>query len=189
MSDATGKVILTTILNGLTHAVLPPLGLYIFTKFSEDTIFSMNAFLALLAFIILMSFLMNFISFAIIQSSVCGKVFNTEHLLRLAGFGITFSVLFFRVVKYYNNPLSFSIRLISALLIYLIGQAAFHLPIVPAPAQNSSFSYAKKIFCGSYKHPGPGKNRRGTEGFKHIARRLLVFPAGFEHYGIAIFTA
>jgi hypothetical protein len=95
MSDATGKVILTTILNGLTHAVLPPLGLYIFTKFSEDTIFSMNAFLALLAFIILMSFLMNFISFAIIQSSVCGKVFNTEHLLRLAGFGITFSVLFF----------------------------------------------------------------------------------------------
>jgi hypothetical protein len=95
MSDATGKVILTTILNGFTHAILPPIGLYVFSKFSEESITSMNAFLALLAFIILMSFLMNFISFTIIQSSVCGKIFNTEHLMRLAGFGLTFSVLFF----------------------------------------------------------------------------------------------
>ena len=95
MSDATGKVILTMLLNGFTHSVLPPIGLYAFSKFSQDDLKSTNAFISLLVFIIIMSFLLNFVSFMIVQTSVCGKILNTEHLLTIAATGIIFSAIFF----------------------------------------------------------------------------------------------
>jgi hypothetical protein len=41
------------------------------------------------------SFIANLISFMVVQTSVCGKVFQTEHLASLAGYGTIVSIIFF----------------------------------------------------------------------------------------------
>jgi hypothetical protein len=96
MSDATGKIIGSMFLNGVIHTILPALGIAGYMKLAEvPNLQSTNAFLTVLMFIILGSFIANLISFMIVQSSVCGKVFQSEHIATLAGYGVLISILFF----------------------------------------------------------------------------------------------
>jgi hypothetical protein len=96
MSDATGKVIFSMFLNGISHAVLPALGFMAYMNLSQEPqMTSMTAFLSVLVFIAIGSFFMNWLTFSIVQSSVCGKVFQMEHLASLAGIGVVFSMIFF----------------------------------------------------------------------------------------------
>jgi hypothetical protein len=61
----------------------------------EPQMTSMTAFLSVLVFTAIGSFFMNWLTFSIVQSSVCGKVFQMEHLASLAGIGVVFSMIFF----------------------------------------------------------------------------------------------
>jgi len=103
MSDATGKIVFSMFLNGITHAALPAIGFMIYMNLSKSPeIASMTAFLSVLVCIIIGSFFMNLITFSIVQSSVCGKVFQSEHLASLAGFGVMFAILFFSLSWHVN---------------------------------------------------------------------------------------
>jgi hypothetical protein len=96
MSDATGKVIFSMFLNGITHAALPALGFVAYMNLSKaPEIASMTAFLSVLVCVAIGSFFMNWITFSIVQSSVCGKVFQIEHLATLAAYGMGFACLMF----------------------------------------------------------------------------------------------
>jgi Na+-transporting methylmalonyl-CoA/oxaloacetate decarboxylase gamma subunit len=96
MSDATGKVVFSMFLNGITHAILPWAGFMAYMNLSQNPeLVSMTAFLSVLVFIAIGSFFMNWLTLTIVQSSVCGKVFQMEHLASLAGIGVVFSLLFF----------------------------------------------------------------------------------------------
>jgi hypothetical protein len=96
MSDATGKIIGSMFLNGVIHTILPALGIAGYMKLAEaPNLQSTNAFLTVLIFIVLGSFIANLISFMIVQSSVCGKVFQSEHIASLAGYGVLISIIFF----------------------------------------------------------------------------------------------
>lgn len=96
MSDATGKVIGSMLLNGIMHTILPALGIVGYMKLAENPdLQSSNAFLTVLVCIILGSFIANLISFMVVQTSVCGKVFQSEHLASLAGYGVIVSIVFF----------------------------------------------------------------------------------------------
>lgn len=96
MSDATGKVIFSMFLNGITHAILPAIGFMAYMNLSQNPeMASMTAFLSILVFIAVGSFFMNWLTLTIVQSSVCGKVFQMEHLASLAGIGVVFSMIFF----------------------------------------------------------------------------------------------
>jgi len=96
MSDATGKVIGSMFLNGIMHTILPAIGIVGYMKMAENPdLQSSNAFLTVLICIILGSFIANLISFMIVQTSVCGKVFQTEHIASLAGYGVIVSIVFF----------------------------------------------------------------------------------------------
>jgi len=96
MSDATGKIIGSMFLNGVIHTILPALGIAGYMKLAEaPNLQSTNAFLTVLVFIVLGSFIANLISFMIVQSSVCGKLFQTEHIATLAGYGVIISIVFF----------------------------------------------------------------------------------------------
>jgi hypothetical protein len=96
MSDSTGRIVFSTFFNGIVHAVLPALGLFTYSKVhTNPDIQSLQAFIYILVFISVISFFMNWASFSIIQSLVCGKVFQAEHLASLAGVGVVFSAVFF----------------------------------------------------------------------------------------------
>ena len=82
MSDATGKIIGSMFLNGVIHTILPALGIAGYMKLAEaPNLQSTNAFLTVLVFIVL--------------GSVCGKLFQTEHIATLAGYGVIISIVFF----------------------------------------------------------------------------------------------
>ena len=96
MSDSTGKIVFSTFFNGVVHAVLPAIALFAYSKtHANPNIQSLEAFIYILVFVSVISFFMNWASFSIIQSLVCGKVFQAGHLASLAGFGVLFSVIFF----------------------------------------------------------------------------------------------
>ena len=96
MSDATGKIVGSMFLNGMMHTFLPAIGIVSYMKMAENPdLQSSNAFLTVLICIILGSFIANLISFMIVQTSVCGKVFQSEHLASLAGYGVIVSIIFF----------------------------------------------------------------------------------------------
>jgi hypothetical protein len=96
MSDSTGKIVFSTFFNGVVHAVLPAIALFAYSKtHTNPNIQSLEAFIYILVFISVISFFMNWASFSIIQSLVCGSVFQAGHLASLAGFGVLFSVIFF----------------------------------------------------------------------------------------------
>jgi hypothetical protein len=96
MSDATGKIVGSMFLNGMIHTILPAIGIAAYMNTSKDPVLESNtAFFTVLCVIVIGSFLSNLISFMIVQSSVCGKVFQSEHLATLAGYSIIISILFF----------------------------------------------------------------------------------------------
>jgi hypothetical protein len=96
MSDSTGKIVFSTFFNGVVHATLPAMAFFAYSKtHANPNIQSLEAFIYILVFISLISFFMNWASFSIIQSLVCGKVFQVSHLASLAGLGVLFSAIFF----------------------------------------------------------------------------------------------
>ncbi|NDH66828.1 MAG: hypothetical protein EBY22_02755 [Gammaproteobacteria bacterium] len=96
MSDATGKIIGSMFLNGLIHTILPAIGISAYMNVSKmPELQSNTAFFTVLCVIVLGSFIANLISFMIVQSSVCGKIFQSEHLATLAGYSVIISVVFF----------------------------------------------------------------------------------------------
>jgi len=96
MSDSTGKIVFSTFFNGVVHAVLPALGFFVYRQLNTNPdIQSLQAFIYILIFISVISFFMNWASFSIIQSLVCGKVFQADHLASLAGVGVLISAVFF----------------------------------------------------------------------------------------------
>jgi hypothetical protein len=96
MSDATGKIVGSMFLNGMIHTILPSIGIAAFMNVSKEPFLESNtAFFTILCVIVIGSFLSNLISFMIVQSSVCGKVFQSEHLATLAGYSVIISILFF----------------------------------------------------------------------------------------------
>ena len=96
MSDATGKIVGSMFLNGMIHTILPAIGIAAYMNVSKDPILESNtAFFTVLCVIVIGSFISNLISFMIVQSSVCGKVFQSEHLATLAGYSVIISILFF----------------------------------------------------------------------------------------------
>jgi hypothetical protein len=102
MSDASGKVIGTMLLNGVVHAFFPIIGLLFYKRLSAEDydIRSSTAFFSVLLAVTIGSFIMNYASFAIIQGGVCGKVFQPEHLMNLAGMGLGFTIVFL-VISWY----------------------------------------------------------------------------------------
>jgi hypothetical protein len=98
MSDATGKIVGSMFLNGTIHTILPAIGIAAYMNVSKEPLLESNtAFFTVLCVIVIGSFLSNLISFMIVQSSVCGKVFQSEHLATLAGYSVIISILFFSV--------------------------------------------------------------------------------------------
>jgi len=96
MSDATGKIVGSMFLNGMLHTILPAIGIVAYMNVSKDPVLeSSTAFFTVLCVIVIGSFISNLISFMIVQSSVCGKVFQSEHLATLAGYSVIISILFF----------------------------------------------------------------------------------------------
>jgi hypothetical protein len=96
MSDATGKIVGSMFLNGTIHTILPAIGIAAYMNVSKEPLLESNtAFFTVLCVIVIGSFLSNLISFMIVQSSVCGKVFQSEHLATLAGYSVIISILFF----------------------------------------------------------------------------------------------
>lgn len=96
MSDATGKIVGSMFLNGIIHTILPAIGIAAYMNVSKEPFLESNtAFFTVLCVIVIGSFLSNLISFMIVQSSVCGKVFQSEHLATLAGYSVIISILFF----------------------------------------------------------------------------------------------
>ena len=96
MSDATGKIIGSMFLNGALHTILPALGIAAYMNVAKEPFLeSINAYFTVLLVIVVGSFISNLISFMIVQSSVCGKVFQSEHLATLAGYSVGISILFF----------------------------------------------------------------------------------------------
>jgi hypothetical protein len=96
MSDATGKIVGSMFLNGTIHTILPAIGIAAYMNVSKEPFLESNtAFFTILCVIVIGSFLSNLISFMIVQSSVCGKVFQSEHLATLAGYSVIISILFF----------------------------------------------------------------------------------------------
>jgi len=96
MSDATGKIVGSMFLNGMIHTILPAIGIAAYMNVSKEPFLESNtAFFTVLCVIVIGSFLSNLISFMIVQSSVCGKVFQSEHLATLAGYSVIISILFF----------------------------------------------------------------------------------------------
>ena len=96
MSDATGKIVGSMFLNGMIHTILPAIGIAAYMNVSKDPVLESNtAFFTVLCVIVIGSFISNLISFMIVQSSVCGKVFQSEHLATLAGYSVIISILFF----------------------------------------------------------------------------------------------
>jgi len=96
MSDATGKIVGSMFLNGMIHTILPAIGIAAYMNVSKEPFLESNtAFFTILCVIVIGSFLSNLISFMIVQSSVCGKVFQSEHLATLAGYSVIISILFF----------------------------------------------------------------------------------------------
>jgi hypothetical protein len=96
MSDATGKIVGSMFLNGMIHTILPAIGITAYMNVSKDPVLESNtAFFTVLCVIVIGSFISNLISFMIVQSSVCGKVFQSEHLATLAGYSVIISILFF----------------------------------------------------------------------------------------------
>jgi len=96
MSDATGKIVGSMFLNGMIHTILPSIGIAAYMNVSKEPFLESNtAFFTILCVIVIGSFLSNLISFMIVQSSVCGKVFQSEHLATLAGYSVIISILFF----------------------------------------------------------------------------------------------
>jgi hypothetical protein len=98
MSDATGKIVGSMFLNGTIHTILPAIGIAAYMNVSKEPLLESNtAFFTVLCVIVIGSFLSNLISFMIVQSSICGKVFQSEHLATLAGYSVIISILFFSV--------------------------------------------------------------------------------------------
>ena len=96
MSDATGKIIGSMFLNGMIHTILPAIGIASYMNVAKEPLLESNtAFFTVLCVIVVGSFISNLISFMIVQSSVCGKVFQSEHLATLAGYSVIISILFF----------------------------------------------------------------------------------------------
>jgi hypothetical protein len=96
MSDATGKIVGSMFLNGMIHTILPAIGIAAYMNVAKEPLLESNtAFFTVLCVIVIGSFLSNLISFMIVQSSVCGKVFQSEHLATLAGYSVIISILFF----------------------------------------------------------------------------------------------
>ena len=96
MSDATGKIIGSMFLNGMIHTILPAIGIAAYMNVAKEPLLESNtAFFTVLCVIVVGSFISNLISFMIVQSSVCGKVFQSEHLDTLAGYSVIISILFF----------------------------------------------------------------------------------------------
>ena len=96
MSDATGKIIGSMFLNGMIHTILPAIGIAAYMNVAKEPLLESNtAFFTVLCVIVVGSFISNLISFMIVQSSVCGKVFQSEHLATLAGYSVIISILFF----------------------------------------------------------------------------------------------
>jgi hypothetical protein len=96
MSDATGKIVGSMFLNGTIHTILPAIGIAAYMNVSKEPLLESNtAFFTVLCVIVIGSFISNLISFMIVQSSVCGKVFQSEHLATLAGYSVIISILFF----------------------------------------------------------------------------------------------
>ena len=96
MSDATGKIVGSMFLNGTIHTILPAIGIAAYMNVSKEPLLESNtAFFTVLCVIVIGSFLSNLISFMIVQSSVCGKVFQSEHIATLAGYSVIISILFF----------------------------------------------------------------------------------------------
>ena len=96
MSDATGKIVGSMFLNGMIHTILPAIGIAAYMNVSKEPLLESNtAFFTVLCVIVIGSFISNLISFMIVQSSVCGKVFQSEHLATLAGYSVIISILFF----------------------------------------------------------------------------------------------
>lgn len=96
MSDATGKIVGSMFLNGMIHTILPAIGIVAYMNVSREPLLESNtAFFTVLCVIVIGSFISNLISFMIVQSSVCGKVFQSEHLATLAGYSVIISILFF----------------------------------------------------------------------------------------------
>ena len=83
-------------LNGMIHTILPAIGIAAYMNVAKEPLLESNtAFFTVLCVIVIGSFLSNLISFMIVQSSVCGKVFQSEHLATLAGYSVIISILFF----------------------------------------------------------------------------------------------
>ena len=96
MGDATGKIVGSMFLNGMIHTILPAIGIAAYMNVAKEPLLESNtAFFTVLCVIVIGSFLSNLISFMIVQSSVCGKVFQSEHLATLAGYSVIISILFF----------------------------------------------------------------------------------------------
>ena len=96
MSDATGKIIGSMFLNGMIHTILPAIGIAAYMNVAKEPFLeSITAFFTVLCIIVVGSFISNLISFMIVQSSVCGKVFQSEHLATLAGYSVIISIIFF----------------------------------------------------------------------------------------------
>ena len=93
MSDATGKVILAMFLNGLGHTILPALGFAV-QKSLYGAENHTNLFIIVILFSCLASALINFISISGVQSGVCGKVFQSSHILTLSAVGAFITFVF-----------------------------------------------------------------------------------------------
>ena len=93
MSDATGKVILAMFLNGLGHTILPALGFAV-QKSLYGAENHTNLFVIVILFSCLASALINFISISGVQSGVCGKVFQSSHILTLSAIGAFITFIF-----------------------------------------------------------------------------------------------
>ena len=82
MSDATGKIVGSMFLNGMIHTILPAIGIAAYMNVAKEPLLESNtAFFTVLC--------------VIVQSSDCGKVFQSEHLATLAGYSVIISILFF----------------------------------------------------------------------------------------------
>lgn len=84
-------------INGAVHMFLPAMGIALYcssTGWDVDIRSSSTAFIAVIATVAIASLIIHYISFTIVQSSVCGKVFQSDHLAKLSGWGSLFAIAF-----------------------------------------------------------------------------------------------
>jgi len=82
-------------LNGFVHALLPIAGVSAFSMLGGDAgLFSSTGLIVVFAVLMLGSFAINYMSLSIVQSNVCGKVFQPGHLATLSAYGMCCALLF-----------------------------------------------------------------------------------------------